>query len=417
MMKIPLFVLELILLQSTTMFGLGDGLSFIDRASITTNSNLGSGSSSGGGGSRCCSRRSTLKRIFANGMLIATTTTTTTATTSDRANAATDEGISAITESSIGNAFRRSAIRGARAIDKIDEKWASFSDSLRDEKKCDEATGRRLYDNGFRKDGTRVGNPVLGALCDPPILAPFDEKFASRIVDLAVSSALVAGAAGGDEATLLRSISNIEELVKPSFDRDINNNSKDEQDRKRKYYNFKLYSTLRAIGSALNGTTTSGAIIKFQLVWGRALVAMLAPNAGRSDYASPFPEMKDEFEDYDYDKNSLLDGLGTLKVSLDEMKIAGMLSYFEISIPYDDYGSVVTVAVDDDVAIGSEMLLLAENDTNVGGPFHAIIRAVMTDRAKINYGLDAFFIDPSTTKQSVYDPTQLLLSMNNLCKM
>lgn len=64
------------------------------------------------------------------------------------------QGIPLVTESSVGQAFRRSAVNGAKALESLDEKWEGFSDSLRDKNKCDEATGRRLYDNGFRKDGT-----------------------------------------------------------------------------------------------------------------------------------------------------------------------------------------------------------------------------------------------------------------------
>jgi hypothetical protein len=152
----------------------------------------------------------------------------------------------------------------------------------------------------------------------------------------------------------------------------------------------------------------------FQLNWGQAMVSDLAPNANRNDYVSPFPEVKDEFEDYDYDKNVLLDAIGALTVSLNKLKEGGIIGYFEISIPYDDYGSVVTVAVDDYTPIGAE-ILLSEQNYSIAGPGQALVRHVL-DRAKIDHGHDSFYIDPSTTKQSVYNPNQLLLSLSNLRK-
>ena len=147
------------------------------------------------------------------------------------------------------------------------------------------------------------------------------------------------------------------------------------------------------------------------------LIARWAPNANRSDYFSPFPDKKDEFEDFDYDKGLLLDSLGALKVALDQMKKLGLIGYYEISIPYDDYGSVVTVAIDDYVPINSELLLSEQNQNRiVGGPVQAMIRSLM-DRVMIDYdALDSFYIDPYTTKQDEYNPSQLLLSLNGLCK-
>jgi hypothetical protein len=49
-----------------------------------------------------------------------------------------------------------------------------ISNSLRDQHKCDPVTNRSLFDNGFRRDGTRIGNPVLGAMCDPFPLQTLD---------------------------------------------------------------------------------------------------------------------------------------------------------------------------------------------------------------------------------------------------
>ncbi|EED91549.1 predicted protein, partial [Thalassiosira pseudonana CCMP1335] len=123
----------------------------------------------------------------------------------------------------------------------------------------------------------------------------------------------------------------------------------------RRKFNFEIYATLRAINTYLKDNNAS--VEEFQVNWGREIVSLYAPSASRKDYTSPFPVKDDEFQDYDYDKDQLLDALGALKVALDRLKEAGLLASYEISIPYDDYGSVVTVAVDDYVPIGAEILL------------------------------------------------------------
>ena len=112
---------------------------------------------------------------------------------------------------------------------------------------------------------------------------------------------------------------------------------------------------------------------------------------------------------------SLLDALGKLTVTLNQLKLGGFLGYYEISIPYDDYGSVVTVALDDYASIGVE-ILLSEQNVVIEGPTQSVVRALF-DNARINFGLDTFYIDPSTTRQIDYNPTQLLISLNGLRKM
>jgi hypothetical protein len=347
------------------------------------------------------SRRASLQNILLSTLAITTTAPSI-------SNAVSDEGISAITDSSIGKSVRRSAIQGARIIDNADEKWERFSDSLRDKSRCDENTGRKLFDNGFRKDGTRIGNPVLGALCNPEPLLAFDQIMADKILDLAVQSTVTSNGAGNMNL-LKKSINDTEDLVRASFERSIRN-SADDEEKKRKSFNFALYSNMRAISNSMNDNPAQ--VRNFQLAWGQQMVSELAPFADRRDYSSPIPEMKDEFEDYDYDKGKLLDSLGALKVSLDKLRSFGLIGSSEISIPYDDYGSVVTVAIDDYVPIGAEMLL-SEQNYSIAGPASALIRSLM-DKAKLNYSLEAFYLDPSTTKQSVYNPSQLLLSLSNL---
>ncbi len=324
------------------------------------------------------------------------------------------QGISAITDSQIGRAFRRSVVQGAQVADKLDEKWERFSDSLRNKSKCDPNTGRRLYDNGKRKDGTPIGNPGLGELCSPEPLLPLDVRMTESILDAAVNSAL--NASGGDRSSerevLHKSIQETKNLVRPSFERSMQTSVTDDG-KNRGMFNFNLYTTLRAIATFLRGDKSS--IRAFQIAWGNELTARFAPSASRKDFLSPFPGRDEEFQDFDYDMNLLLDALGKLTVTLNQLKLGGFLGYYEISIPYDDYGSVVTVALDDYASIGVE-ILLSEQNVMVEGPTQSLVRALF-DKSRMNFGLDTFYIDPSTTRQDDYNPTQLLISLNGLRKL
>ena len=42
-----------------------------------------------------------------------------------------EQGVSAVTDSQLGRAFRKSIVQGAQVADKLDEKWEKLSDSLR----------------------------------------------------------------------------------------------------------------------------------------------------------------------------------------------------------------------------------------------------------------------------------------------
>jgi hypothetical protein len=322
------------------------------------------------------------------------------------------QGIGAITDSQIGRAVRKSVVKGAQVADKLDEKWERFSDSLRDKSKCDPNTGRRLYDNGKRKDGTPIGSPGLGELCSAEPMLPLDVGMTEIILDAAVRSALVAS---GDRALtkadiLRKSIHDTKDLVRPAFERSMQN-SMSEDERNRGIFKFNSYATLRAIANFMMGGDKSS-YRAFQVAWGNDLLSIYAPTANRKDFASPFPKGEDEFQDFDYDKYALLDSLGKLTVTLNRLKAGGVLGYYEISIPYDDYGSVVTVALDDYEPIGAE-ILLSEQKNLCEGPMQALVRALF-DEARINCSLDTFYIDPSTTRQDDYNPTQLLLSLNGL---
>ena len=314
------------------------------------------------------------------------------------------QGIPAVTESSLGRSFRKSIVKGAQIADAIDEKWERFSDGLRDKSSCDPKTGRRLYDNGKRKDGTSIGNPGLGSLCNPEPLVPLNTEVVSQVLNLAVVSAAVYGRG---EETLRDKIKELKALVSPSFERKVQLSTTDEE-KERVRFNLEAYAVLRAITIYLNDKQS---IRNFQNNWGEQLVNLFAPTASRRDYVSPFPETQDG--DYDYDKGKLLDALGKLTVTLTQLKACGMIGYYEISIPYDDYGSVVTIAIDDYVPITTEILLSEQVQFKCEGPTQALVRHLF-GAAGIDFSLDTFYIDPSTTKQEDYNPTQLLLSANNL---
>jgi hypothetical protein len=174
------------------------------------------------------------------------------------------QGIAAVTDSQIGRAFRKSVIQGAQVADKLDEGWERFSDSLRDKSKCDPNTGRRLYDNGKRKDGSSIGNPGLGELCTPEPVKPLDIVMKDSILAAAVVSALQA-CRDKKPNDLLTSIENTKELVRASFERSMQN-SVSEDEKNRGLYKFELYSTLRAINNYLEGNKSL--IQAFQLAWG-----------------------------------------------------------------------------------------------------------------------------------------------------
>jgi len=338
------------------------------------------------------------------------------------ANASTDEGLSQITDSVLGKSVRKFTIQGARIMDNLDEKWERLSDGLRDENKCDPNTNRRLYDNGYRKDGTRVGNPVLGAPCQPQPLSSLDVQVAELLLDMMVDAAVSSNSNGTpNRSNILEKIQDIKALVQPSFERDMAQ-SQTEEEKMRKEYNFKTFCTLKAIITLCNFNNRSSLqnVRAFQSRYGNALLHTFAQGASKQDYYSPFPDNDDfQFNDNEYDKDNLIQSLGAIRVVLDKFQKAGLNGFYEISIPYDDYGSVVTIAIDDDITIGTDMLLVEQGLTNGlsggCGPYQSMVRAAL-ENSNLAFGMDTFYLDPSTTKQSVYNPTQLLLSMNNLRK-
>ena len=331
------------------------------------------------------------------------------------------DGIAAVTRSSLGTSIRKATVRSAQIADKLDEGWERFSDSLRDENKCDPNTGRRLYDNGFRKDGSRVGNPVLGGLCKPEPLLPLNDALANTVLESAEDA--LAGILGIGKDAIKQKIESIDKLVGPSFARAQDTSSEDEQ--KRNSYNRNIYSTMRACGDLLltnkNPKEARLAAANFELKFGEQLLfdnsPPLVPSrlANRKSFKSPFPPLsEDDKGDLAYEEGALLDALGTLSSALDVLQAGGLVGHWEIAVPSDDFGEVVTIAVDDDISLGAQSLLREGQGLSLNGSVVTALTRASLKHFGIESAIDAFFLDPSTTKQDIYNPTQLLLNLSNI---
>lgn len=343
------------------------------------------------------------------------------------------QGIGAITQSQLGQSIRAAVVGGAQIADSLDLKWERFSDSLRDESKCDPRTNRRMFDNGTRRDGTKIGNPVLGALCTPEPLKPMDDTVVAVVTKLA-EDAMLETISGGENSNsnapaiyrskLKQEEQKVAEKVGPAFARaaaSTSSSTKPEQDQeqiqnqKRQEFNRDLYVRTRTYGEILTRIKSNSKVSnyqQFETSWGKKMLQEFAPNANRNDYSSPFPK-PDPTDEQPYDEASLLDALGGISVVLNKLQAAGIVGHWEISIPEDDFWNVVTIAVDDDVAIGGEILARESKLPLSGSPVVGLVKAAMSE-AKIPYKIDTFFIDPTTTKQELYNPSQLLISLSDL---
>lgn len=347
--------------------------------------------------------------------------------------AAYTEGSAVVTQSDLGQSVRRSIVSGAKLADNLDLKMERFSDSLRDKNKCDPVSNRRLFDNGFRRDGTRIGNPVLGALCNPDPLRRLDvsEKGPANMI-LVLAEEAASDTLDVDRTVLQKQVGQVKNLVGPAFaraaagekEKQIPSSSLSEEETseksKQQVYNMDIYTRIRAYGEVLDQKKSSGgktalreATRNFEKSWGGKIMTSLAPNADRKDFTSVYPAPDPRIEQ-SYDEGSLLDALGALSATLNKMQEGGVIGHWEISIPEDDYGEVVTIAVDDDISIGAQILSREQNQPVGGSAVVALVRHAMDERAKISYTLDTFFIDPSTTNQDLYSPTQLLVSLSNI---
>jgi len=334
------------------------------------------------------------------------------------------EGISAITQSELGKSIRYGTVKGAQIIDKLDEGWERFSDSLRDKNKCDPVTNRRLFDNGVRRDGTRVGDPVLGALCDPVPLRAFDDSLAQTLRALGDQTALQE--LGVEQETLNLMKQQVRDLVGPSFTRAQNKpsshvGSEQTDALKRQNFNFNLYCDIRAYSQIKEKQGASRTEMRrfaksFETAWGKKLRTSLAPFATKKDFRTPLPMQLPDYEHQgilNYDAYTMLNSLGVLSASLEKLQAGGIVGQWEIIIPDDNDGEVVTVAVDDDTTIPCQVLLQEQGKPLSGSIVTALARAVL-EESQISYTLESYFIDPTTTRQEEYNPTQLLLNLREL---
>jgi hypothetical protein len=371
-----------------------------------------------------------------------------------------EQGISAITKSALGTSVRTGVVQSAKLVDNIDLKWERFSDSLRDKQKCDPVTNRRLFDNGFRNDGTPRGNPVLGALCTPVPLKEIDNNIVTNVLNEFENAAyeiISGGDITGTNTNIMKIMDRPElkgivdqtrQKLEPAFNRAMTTTTTTSDDENtpsstssRQQYNLEVYTRVRAYSDALGKSLASTASTattsetkssykvyretgkKLDLIWGRNLLNSLAgPSTIKYDFQTPFPKPVNFNGNIPlpYDENKLMNSLGALESALQKLQDGGLIGHWEISIPEDDYGEVVTIAVDDDVCLGAQILAREDSTTTkpmqlTGSPVVAMVRSAIEERAKIPYvALDVFFIDPTTTKNELYNPTQLLISIRNL---
>jgi hypothetical protein len=280
-----------------------------------------------------------------------------------------------------------------------------------------------MFDNGTRKDGTKIGNPVLGALCTPEPLLALNSDVAQIVTKLA-EDAMIENSVplNMDRSKLKQKEDEVKEKVGPAFARAANSvansatystNSKDKttQEEMRKVFNRDLYIQMRAYGENIPQKQES--YRNLEKAWGAKMLSTFASNADRNDYNSLFPK-PDPTDEQPYDEGSLLDALGAVSAALSKLQEAGIIGHWEISIPEDDFWSVVTVAVDDDITIDGQILARESKLPLSGSAVVGLLRSAMEDKAKIPYKIDTFFIDPTTTRQEMYNPTQLLVSLSDL---
>merc|ERR1712224_623755 len=72
-------------------------------------------------------------------------------------------------------------------------------------------------------------------------------------------------------------------------------------------------------------------------------------------FLSPFPKPDADIP-LAYEEVKLTNALGAIEVALQKLQDGGLIGHWEISIPEDDYGEVVTIAIDDDVCLGAQIL-------------------------------------------------------------
>lgn len=248
------------------------------------------------------------------------------------------------------------------------------------------------------------------------------------MLDTAEVAALLSLPVPGGKDELRRMVDQVESLVGPAFDRrlatELEGSENKEEERARRRFSADTFVRFKAYAKFAKQPQVAAA---FDQAWGKELLDLLSKgHRGRADFSSPFPAPDPDFP-LPYTESDLLDALGALSYAFRTMERGGLIGHWEISVPADDDGNVVTIAVDDDISLGAQFLLrdqgAALGESNVvfkeatvllsASGVQAMARAAL-ERAGISCRIDSYLIDPSTTKQSVYEPTQLLLSLSNL---
>ena len=164
----------------------------------------------------------------------------------------------AVTQSDLGISVRRSIVRGAQMIDKIDGRWEKFSDD---------------FGLGVERS-KREARPVEREI---PPLRPLDTEAARAILGAAKAAFVTIVPISEDE--LERKIDKVDSLVRKSFERaglEIN-----EKDLDAETFNYLAYTTFKALNEILVERNVNFKKFRgpFELELGGRLCQILLPNA------------------------------------------------------------------------------------------------------------------------------------------
>lgn len=164
----------------------------------------------------------------------------------------------AVTQSDLGISVRRSIVRGAQIMDKLDGKWEKFSDDF--------GLGAERSKRDARPEEREI-----------PPLRPLDKEAARAILDAAKVSFSSIVPIGEDE--LKRKIDKVDSLVRKSFERaglEINETEMDAET-----FNYLAYTTFKALNDILveRNINFKKFRVAFEMELGNKLCQILLPKA------------------------------------------------------------------------------------------------------------------------------------------
>lgn len=164
----------------------------------------------------------------------------------------------AVTQSDLGISVRRSVVRGAQIIDKLDGKWEKLSDNF--------SLGAERSKRDARPEEREI-----------PPLRPLDKEVARAILDAAKVSFSSIVPIGEDE--LKRKIDKVDSLVRKSFERagvEINETEMDAET-----FNYLAYTTFKALNDILveRNINFKKFRVAFEMELGKKLCQILLPKA------------------------------------------------------------------------------------------------------------------------------------------